>query len=419
MNESIRDEVLALCVEAKAASRVLATTETARKDAALLAVADCLEASCDAILAANAEDVAAARERGLASAMLDRLTLTPARVAAIARAVREVAELPDPVGEVLETNVRPNGLRIEKRRVPLGVVGVIFESRPNVTVDTAVLCLKSGNATVLRGGAEALRTNRALAAAFAEGVARAGLPAACMRLIPFADRAAVPALCGAEGLVDLVIPRGGHGLVRAVVESARVPVIKHYHGICHVYVDTKADLATALDILENAKCSRPGVCNAAETLLVDRKLAGEFLPMVAERLGARGVVFRADAPAREFLVGAERATASDFDTEHLDLILNVACVDGVEGAIAHIARHGSGHSEAIVTRHEATANRFLDAVDAACVYWNASTRFTDGGEFGFGAEIGISTDKLHARGPMGLAELTTYKYRITGTGQTR
>lgn len=416
---SLHDDTRRLCEQAKKASRVLATASTAAKNAALLAVADTLEAASPEILVANADDVAAAHAKGLAPAMIDRLTLTPERLAGIAKAVREVAALPDPVGRVISVTVRPNGICIRKVSVPIGVIAVIFESRPNVTVDTAALCLKAGNATVLRGGSEAIRSNAALAKAFSAGLAKAGLPAACATLVPFTDREAVPAICGATGLVDLVIPRGGHGLVKAVVESARVPVIKHYHGICHAFVDAAADLAMAEKIIVNGKCQRPGVCNALETLLVDGPVAAKFLPRLATTLAAQKVELRADARALAFLPGAKAASPEDFDTEHLDLILNVAVVDGVDGALAHLARHSSQHSEVIVTEDATTAEKFLNGVDSACVYWNASTRFTDGGEFGFGAEIGISTDKLHARGPMGLDELTTYKYRITGTGQTR
>lgn len=416
---SLADDIRLLCEQAKSASRDLATASTARKNAALLAVADALEAALPEILAANAGDVAAAKTKGLAPAMIDRLTLTPERIAGIARAVREVAALPDPVGRALSETIRPNGIRIRKVSVPVGVIAVIFESRPNVTVDTAALCLKAGNATVLRGGSEAIRSNTALAKAFAAGVAKAGLPVACATLVPFTDREAVPAICGAIGLVDLVIPRGGHGLVKAVVESARVPVIKHYHGICHAFVDAAADFAMAEKIVVNGKCQRPGVCNALETLLVDKSVAGKFLPRIAATLAALKVELRADARALAFLPDAKAAVPEDFDTEHLDLILNVAVVDGLDGALAHLARHSSQHSDVIVTDDAAAAEKFLNSVDSACVYWNASTRFTDGGEFGFGAEIGISTDKLHARGPMGLDELTTYKYRITGTGQTR
>ena len=416
---SLHDDIRRLCVAAKEAARVLAAAPTSRKDAALLAVADALEAGAPDILAANAEDVAAAKSKGMSAAMVDRLTLTPARLAGIAAAVRAVVALPDPVGRLLSRTVRPNGLRIDKVSVPIGVIGVIYESRPNVTVDTAALCLKSGNATVLRGGSEAFRSNAALSRAFAAGVERAGLPAACAQLVPFTDREAVPALCGQTGLVDLIIPRGGHGLVKAVVESARVPVIKHYNGICHVFVDAAADLDMAARIVIDAKCRRPGVCNAMETLLVDAAIAPKFLPRLAGELAAEMVEVRADARALPFLPGAIPVTSADFDTEHLDLILNLAVVDGVDGALAHIARHSSGHSEAIVTGDAATAEKFLHGVDSACVYWNASTRFTDGGEFGFGAEIGISTDKLHARGPMGPAELTTYKYQVFGDGQVR
>lgn len=416
---SLRDDIRHICESARDASRTLALASSDAKNAALLAAADAIDADANAILAANAEDVSDARARGLSAAMLDRLALTPERLAGITKAVREVVALPDPVGGVIAAWDRPNGLHIEKRRVPIGVIAVIFESRPNVTADTAALCLKAGNATVLRGGSEAFRSNLALARAFSRGVAAAGLPEASVRLVPFTDREAVPALCGMEGLVDLVIPRGGHGLVKTVVESARVPVIKHYHGICHVYVDTDADRDMASRIVVNAKCRRPGVCNAMETLLVDAAAAPDFLPRVARDLAEWRVELRADERARPLLPGSLAAAAADFDTEHLDLILNVAVVDGVSGALAHIARHSSKHSDAIVTANPATAETFLNAVDSAAVYWNASTRFTDGGEFGFGAEIGISTDKLHARGPMGLEELTTYKYRVTGSGQTR
>ena len=416
---SLSSDIRRLCEQARAASRALALADTATKNAALRAAAAALLAASPEILAANAEDVAAAKAKGLSSAMVDRLTLNPARLEGIAKAVREVADLPDPVGGIISEIHRPNGLRIEKRRVPIGVIAVIYESRPNVTVDTAALCLKAGNATVLRGGSESFRSNVALAKAFSAGLAKAGLPAACATLVPFTDREAVPALCGQEGLVDLVIPRGGHGLVKAVVDNARVPVIKHYHGICHVFVDTAADFDMAERIVLNAKCQRPGVCNAMETLLVDRSVAAKFIPRVASALASAKVEVRADASALPLAPGAKPASPEDFDTEHLDLILNLAVVDGVDGALEHIERHGSRHSDSIVTADAAAAEKFLNGVDGACVYWNASTRFTDGGEFGFGAEIGISTDKLHARGPMGLEELTTYKYRITGTGQTR
>jgi glutamate-5-semialdehyde dehydrogenase len=416
---SLSDDIRRLCEEAKAASRFLALADSATKNTALLAVADALEAAEPEILAANAEDVAVAKQRGISAAMIDRLTLTSARLAGVATAVREIVALPDPVGGVINEWIRPNGLRMVKRRVPIGVIAVIYESRPNVTVDTAALCLKAGNATVLRGGSEAFRSNSALAKAFSAGLAKAGLPPACVRLVPSTDRDAVPALCGQVGLVDLVIPRGGHGLVRVVVENARVPVIKHYHGICHVYVDAAADFDMAEKIVVNAKCQRPGVCNAMETLLVDKAVAETFLPRIADALAVRKVELRAEPRALALAPGAVAATSDDFDTEHLDLILNVAVVDGVDGALAHIARHSSGHSESIVTADAAAAEKFLNAADSACVYWNASTRFTDGGEFGFGAEIGISTDKLHARGPMGLEELTTYKYQIFGDGQVR
>ena len=404
---------------AKAAARMVALASSATRARALVAGAAAIREDAAAILAANATDVAEGAAAGLSPAMLDRLRLDAARLGAVADACEAVAALPDPVGEVIESWERPNGLRLTKRRVPIGLVAIIYESRPNVTVDAAALCLRSGNACVLRGGSEALRTNVALAAALGRGLAAAGLPAAAVTLLPFADREAVPALGSLRGVVDLIVPRGGPGLIEAVTSTARVPVVRHDAGICHIYVHAGADLAMAEAIVVNAKCQRPGVCNAAETLLVDAAVAPSFLPRLAAALAERGTEVRACPAARALMPGSRAATEADWSTEHLALILNVRVVDGLGAAVAHIARHGSGHSDAIVTADPVAARGFLEQVDSACVYWNASTRFTDGAEFGFGAEVGISTDRLHARGPMGLRELTTWKTEVVGTGQVR
>ncbi|MBI3884303.1 MAG: glutamate-5-semialdehyde dehydrogenase [Opitutae bacterium] len=409
---------------ARTAARGLATLERARKDTALHAMADELGVAAENILNANREDAAAARNSGLSPALLDRLTLSPERLAAMATAVRAVAALPDPVGTVLRAWTAPGGVELSKVRVPLGVIGFIYESRPNVTSDAAALCLKSGNAVILRGGSEALRTNLAVAAALGRGLGRAGLPVDAVQLVPTADRDAVRLLCAAERHLDLLIPRGGRSLVETVVRHARVPVIKHFDGVCAVYVDAAADLAMAERVVVNAKCQRPGVCNAAETLLVHRAVAEKFLAAAGRTLLGQGVELRADARALAWLapLGSPRvgpAQPADFRTEFLALILAVRVVDSVDEAIAHIAEHGSRHSDTIITEDAPTAERFLREVDSAAVYWNASTRFTDGTEFGFGAEVGISTDKIHARGPMGLEELTSYKYVGRGTGQVR
>jgi glutamate-5-semialdehyde dehydrogenase len=415
--------VAQLGTQARAAARVLATTPAARIDAALQAMADELLAADKEILAANAQDIAAARANGQTPALVDRLTLDPQRLAACAEGLRQVAALPHPVGQVLREWTQPNGIRIAKLRVPLGVIGFIYESRPNVTVDAAGLCLKSGNAVILRGGSEALRSNTALAAALARGLARAGLPAAAVQLIPVADRDTVRLLGEAVGVVDLLIPRGGRGLIETVVRTARVPVIKHYDGICALYVDQTADLAMAEQIALNAKCQRPGVCNAIETLLVHRDVADRFLAQAGQVLAGAKVQLRAEPRALAALqkagVAAVPATDEDFRTEFLDLVLAVKVVDDIAAAIEHIETHGSHHTETIVTADAAAAEQFLAGVDSAVVLWNASTRFNDGFQFGFGAEIGISTDKLHARGPMGLEELTSYKYVVRGSGQVR
>ena len=413
-------EILELGRRAKVAARELARLSTERKNAGLFAMADALGAHRDAILAANALDVDAARAAGLSGAMLDRLRLDEKRLTAMAEGVRVVAALDDPVGETLRAWTRPNGLDLRKVRVPIGVVGIIYESRPNVTSDAAVLCTKTGNAAILRGGSEALRSNLAIAEALRDGATRAGLPADSILLIARTDREAVRFLAEADRYVDMIVPRGGTALIETVVRHARMPVIKHYHGVCILYVDRAADPDMAERILLNAKCQRPGVCNAVETLLVHREAADAFLPHAAAALWGEGVEIRGDTVVCGLL--GERvvpATEADWTTEYLDLKLAVRVVGDLDEAVAHIEAHGSHHSDAIVTADEAAAERFLNEVDSATVYWNASTRFTDGGEFGFGAEIGISTDKLHARGPMALEELTTYKYVIRGTGQVR
>ncbi len=402
--------------KARGAKTAIALADTDTKNRALLAMADALEREADAILAANELDLAAAKGT-VSDVMLDRLALSRDRIAGMAQGIREVAELPDPVGQVLRRVDRPNGLVIEKTASPMGVIAIIYESRPNVTSDAAALALKAGSACVLRGGKEAHRSAAAIVAALQTGLAAAGLPADAVVLVEDTSRQSANELMTASGLVDLLIPRGGAGLIRACVDNATVPVIETGTGICHIYVDAAADLSMALDILENAKCSRPSVCNAAEVCLVHRDVAEQFLPMVKERLGDR-VELRLDSRAAAVIDGTP-AGEQDFDTEFLDYILAVAVVDSVDDAISHIAAHSTGHSEAIVTKDEAAAARFTATVDSSSVYWNASTRFTDGGEFGLGCEMGISTQRLHARGPMGLAELCTYKYIIKGNGQTR
>lgn len=407
--------------QARAASHQLATLTTAQKNEILLAMAEALLARESDILSANALDMAAAAEAGLSSALQDRLRLDSMRIAAMAQGIREVAALHDPVGEILKEWTRPNGLRLQKKRTPIGVIGIIFESRPNVTADAAVLCFKTGNATILRGGKEAIHSNRAIAAALQEGGAPSGLPDHSIQLIPFVDRESVRALCEMDKWLDLLIPRGGAGLIETVVSLARMPVIKHYDGICHVYVDRDADLAMAEAITVNSKVQKPSVCNAAETLLVHREIAGEFVPRIAAALAAKGVELRGDEGFRQLAGTAEVRPASEEDwrTEYLDYILAAKLVNDLDEAIAHINHYGSHHTDTIVTVDEAAAARFQLEVDSACVFWNASTRFADGGEFGFGAEIGISTDKLHARGPMALEELCSYKYLAFGGGQLK
>ncbi|MGN0889796.1 MAG: glutamate-5-semialdehyde dehydrogenase [Kiritimatiellia bacterium] len=408
---TVAEEIQSLGKKARAAARALRTLETREKNAVLLAIAEALEAAKPEIDAANAEDVAAAKANGLAPSMVDRLTLTPARFKAMVDGVRYVAELPDPVGETLMERDRPSGIHITKIREPLGVVAVVFESRPNVFVDTAALCLKTSNAIILRGGKEALRSNKALAEAVQKGMARwcgSERPLALLdavQLVKTTDHEGVRELVRMPEYVDVAIPRGGERLIRAMCEAALVPVLKHYKGVCHVYVDEGADLEMALKILDNAKTQRPGTCNAAECLLVNAKEAAKFMPMVEAWSREKGVTLH--------------ETDVDWGMEFLSLDINVGIVMDVEEAIEHINNYGSHHSDAIVTKNADHAARFLRLVDSAAVYHNASTRFTDGGEFGMGAEIGISTDKLHARGPMGLEELTTYKYVVTGNGTVR
>ncbi len=403
----------------RAAARQVANLGTAAKNRALHAMADALLASEADILAANAVDVDAAQANGLSAAMVDRLTLTPERLAGMADALREVASFDDPVGEITKTWRRPNGLEVGYMRIPLGVIAMIYEARPNVTSDAAGLCLKAGNTVVLRGGSEAFHSNQAVAAALHRGLEREGLPAAAVTLLPTTDRAAIAELLTMNTLIDLVIPRGGEGLIRYVDENSRIPVIKHYKGVCHLYVDEDADLDAALRLLIDGKTSRPGVCNALETLLVHEAVAGAFLPMAAEALRARGVELRGCPKTRALVPDAAEATEDDYFAEYLALILAARVVPDFDAALDHIARYGSNHTEVIATNHLGRARRFRREVDASVVLVNASSRFSDGGQLGLGAEIGISTTKLHAYGPMGLEALTTRKFVVMGEGQTR
>ncbi|GLI17301.1 gamma-glutamyl phosphate reductase [Moorella thermoacetica] len=404
---------------AREAARILAGLGTSKKNEALLAMARALEEEQEAILAANARDMVAGKEKGLSRALLDRLLLNEKRIRDMAAGLRELAALPDPVGEVTSMWTRPNGLQIGRVRVPLGVIGIIYEARPNVTVDAAGLCLKTGNAVILRGGSEAFYSNQALTRVISRAATAAGAPEGAIQLIETTDREAVNLLLRANDYLDVLIPRGGAGLIRTVVENATVPVIETGVGNCHVYVDAEADLDMAQRIVINAKTQRPGVCNAMETLLVHEKVADSFLPSLAAALKEKGVTIRGCERTRAIIPWAEVATETDWATEYLDLILAIRVVDSLESALEHIHRYGTKHSEAIVTTNYQTAREFLARVDAAAVYVNASTRFTDGYEFGFGAEIGISTQKLHARGPMGPEQLTTFKYIIFGSGQIR
>ena len=405
--------------EAKQAAGVISRCATAQKNQALTNMADLLEQQAENIFQENRKDLKRAGDAGLSDAMVDRLTVTEKTIAAMAAGLREVAATADPVGTMGETRVRPNGLQVSKMRIPLGVIGIIYESRPNVTIDAAGLCLKSGNAVILRGGSEALHSNRALAGIIGQALESVGLPAQAAQVVPTADRTAINALLAQEELVDLIIPRGGEGLIRFVVEHSKIPVLKHYKGVCHVFVDQTADLQMAEEICYNAKVQRPGVCNALETLLVHEQVARDFLPAMARRFEMAGAQLRGCPKTCAILSDITPATDADWPEEYLDLILAVKVVDDMEDAMAHIDRYGSNHTEAIVTSDYGRARRFVRAVDASVVLVNASTRFNDGGQLGLGAEMGISTSKLHAFGPMGLEELTTQKFVVLGDGQIR
>lgn len=404
---------------ARKASRLMAIASTETKNAALEQMARNLTNSKKILMVENEKDLKAAEKGGLSSAMIDRLRLTDSRIEDMAKGIREVINLGDPVGEVMEETLRPNGLQIQKIRVPIGVIVIIYESRPNVTADAASLCLKTGNATILRGGKEALHSNIAIYRQINSALEKVGLDKNAIQVIETADREAVDYLLKADEYVDLVIPRGGEGLIRNVVENSTIPVIKHYKGVCHVYVDEFADLNMAREVCLNAKLQRPGTCNAMETMLVHEKISGTFLPDIFKCMSESGVELRGCEKSRKILPEMKQATEEDWSTEYLEKILSVKIVSSIDDAIRHISVYGSSHSDAIITEDKSNAKKFTDEVDSAAVYVNASTRFTDGFEFGMGAEIGISTDKLHARGPMGLKELTSYKYIIHGTGQIR
>lgn len=423
MNEITHEEMnlqlIAMAERARAAAVELALLTPETKTKCLNAMADALIEQQDKITAANAVDMENGRNNGLSKAMLDRLEMTPARIQAMAAGLREVGAQEDPVGRVIRSFSRPNGIKIEKVSVPVGVIAIIYESRPNVTADAAGICLKAGNAVILRGGKESINSNLAIASILERAGSANGLPADAIQLIPWTDRAAVGMMLKLDSLIDLVMPRGGESLIRAVVEQSRIPVIKHYKGVCHVYVDKAADLEMACNIVENAKCSRPGVCNALESLLVNRAVAGKFLPLLASRLAKYPVEMRGDSEVCNILPEAVPLTPDDNGREYLDLVMGVRLVGDTAEAVKIINTMGSHHSDSIVTEDETAAAVFLRSVDSAAVYHNASTRFTDGGEFGMGAEIGISTDKLHARGPMGVDELVIYKYIIRGCGQVR
>ncbi|HJN89185.1 MAG TPA: glutamate-5-semialdehyde dehydrogenase [Verrucomicrobiota bacterium] len=422
---SLTEEMTSLAKRARAASRRLTSLSNDDKNKCLLAMANAIEANATSIQQANAKDMAAGVVLGLAKPMLDRLLLNEARIADMATGLREVAGLPDPVGRVIEERTRPNGLKLSKVAAPIGVIVIIYESRPNVTADAASLCFKSGNATILRGGKEAIHSNQVIAEIMTEAAINKlpAFPADAVQVVPTTDRAAIPELLSLTRDVDLCIPRGGESLIRAVAECSQVPVIKHYKGVCHVYIDGAADPAMAEEIVFNSKVHRPGVCNAAETLLIDQTIAAESLPRLAKRLAGANVELRGDEESLRLLDGSDvevkAATDADWDEEYLDLVLSVKVVDGVCDAIEHINKYGSGHTEAIVTGDKSTAKRFQVEVDSSTIFWNASTRFTDGGQFGMGAEIGISTDKIGARGPMGLEELTSYKWLGVADGLIR
>lgn len=416
---NIHETMLQIGEQAKRAAQQLAKLSTAEKNAILAAMAEELELQRATIKAANAKDMQAAKNAGIAAAILDRLELTDSRIDGMIAGLQQVIKLNDPIGEIIKEYKRPDGLDIQKVRFPFGVIGIIYEARPNVTADVAALCLKTGNAVIARGGSEALHSNQAIAAALSAGGRKAKMPEHALQLIPTTDYAAVKELVRMVGKVDLVIPRGGLKLISAVEEMARVPIIKHDKGLCHTFVDQTANLEMALKIAINAKCQRPSVCNAMETLLVHKNIAAKFLPMLVQAMIEKGVEIRGDQTVQKISSSVKAATEEDWDTEYLDLILSVKVIDDLQQAIDHINQHGSHHSDAIITEDKTAQKQFTEEVDSAAVYVNASTRFTDGGEFGMGAEIGISTEKLHARGPMGLEELTTYKYIVRGTGQTR
>ncbi len=417
--DEIRNTLFEMGEKAKLASHKLALMTSSEKNDCLRAMAETLEAESSKLKKENAKDLEIGKKEGLSPAMLDRLALTDKTIKSMANGLREVAELEDPVGRKLSSWIRPNELDIHKVSVPIGVIAIVYESRPNVTVDAAGLCLKAGNAVILRGGKEAINSNIALTHCLTRAGLASGLPDGAVQLIPWTDRVAVNLMLKMDKYIDLVMPRGGESLIRTVVENSTIPVIKHYKGICHVYVDSEADINMALKIVENAKCQRPGVCNAAETLLIHKDIAAKFAPKIAAVLKKCGVEMRGDSEFRKLVHDAKAASEEDWTTEYLDLIISIRIVPTLDAAIEHINLYGSKHSDAIVTENRSSAKRFLNEVDSAAVYHNASTRFTDGGEFGMGAEIGISTDKIHARGPMGLNELTSYKYIIYGNGQCR
>jgi len=415
----IREEILEMAKKAKKASKVLAILSSEEKNKALEEMALAIEKNTEKIKEENAKDIQEAKEKGLSSALIDRLTLTDKRIAGLSKSLRQIISLEDPVGKIESMWKRPNGLFVGKMVVPLGVIGIIYESRPNVTVDAASLCLKAGNAVLLRGGSEAIRSNCILVDILNEALKKTKVPPESIQLVRTTSREAVMQMLKLDEYIDVIIPRGGENLIRAVVENSTIPVIKHYKGVCHVFVEREADLKMAEEICFNAKVQRPGVCNAMETLLVDKEIAKSFLPKMIERFKEAKVEIRGDEKVREIIPDVKPATEEDWFTEYLDLILSVKVVDGLEEAIEHINYYGSHHSDAIVTNNYSKAKKFLQEVDSAAVYVNASTRFTDGGEFGMGAEIGISTQKLHARGPMGIKELTSYKFIILGEGQIR
>ena len=420
MSIDIKETIERMGADALSASRHLADLSSDQKNKILLSMADQLLSDCDIIIAANEIDVSDAKKNGLTNAMIDRLGLNRSRIEAMADGIKQVSSLDDPVGQVMDDWKRPNGMSIRQIRVPIGVIGIIFESRPNVTSDAAVLCLKTGNATILRGGKESINSNLAIAKSLQKGGERAGLPEHSIQLIPFTDRQSVKHLAEMDQFLDLIIPRGGAGLIEAVVSMARMPVIKHYDGICHTYIDSVCDIKMARDIVVDAKTQKPSVCNALETLLVSESVAKEFLPLIGRDLIKKGVEIRADQQSSDLLgIDSVPASNEDWRTEYLDLILSVKVVSDINDAIDHINEYGSHHSDCIVTDSRENADLFMKKIDSATVFWNVSTRFSDGEEFGFGAEIGISTDKLHARGPMALRELTSYKYLITGNGQTK